>query len=82
MNDACPLFIPEVPSEVAPSWKVIVPVREPAPGAAGATAAEKITPCPNTLGFAEEIDVTVVAPLFTVCANGDELLGLKFASPP
>jgi len=82
VNDACPLVIPEVPSEVAPSWKVIVPVGEPAPGAAGATTAEKITPCPNTLGFAEEIAVTAVAALFTVCDNGDEVLGLKFVSPP
>ena len=82
MNNACPLIIPEVPSEVAPSWKVTVPVREPAPGATGATTAEKVTPCPKTFGFTEEIAVTVVAPLFTVCDNTDELLGLKFVSPP
>ena len=82
MNDACPLVIPEVPSEVDPSWKVTVPVGEPAPGATGATTTEKVTPCPNTLGFAEEIEVIVVAPLFTVCDNTDELLGLKFVSPP
>ena len=82
VNDAFPFVRGEVPSEVAPSWKVTVPDGEPAPGETGATSAEKVTPCPNTDGFAEEIDFTIVAALFIVCESGDELLALKFVSPP
>jgi hypothetical protein len=33
------------------------------------------------LGFREEVEVTVVAALLTVCDSGDELLEVKFASP-
>jgi len=68
-----------VPRLAAPSRNVTVPVGMPA---GELTVAVKVTGWPKTLGFAEEIAVTVVAPLFTVCANGDELLGLKFVSPP
>ena len=81
MNEAWPFVRGEAPSKVAPSWKLTVPEGEPAPGATGATTAEKVTPAPNTLGFTEEIEVTVVAALLTVCDNGDELLEVKFASP-
>jgi len=68
-----------VPRLVAPSRNVTVPVGVPA---GELTVAVKVTGWPKTLGFAEEIDATVVAPLFTVCDNADELLGLKFVSPP
>ena len=68
-----------VPRLVAPSRNVTVPVGMPA---GELTVAVKVTGWPKVDGFAEEIAVTVVAPLFTVCDNADELLGLKFVSPP
>ena len=67
------------PRLVAPSRNVTVPVGVP-PGEL--TVAVKVTACPNTAGLAEEIDVTVVEAIFTVCDNGDEVLALKFVSPP
>ena len=81
VKDACPFTRLRVLSVAAPSLKVIVPVAVPAPGAAAATVAVKVTPWPNTLGFAEEFSVAVAASLFTTCDNDDELLELKFASP-
>ncbi len=68
-----------VPRLLAPSRNVTVPVGMPA---GELTVAVKVTGWPKTLGFAEEIAVTVVAALFTVCDNGEELLGSKFVSPP
>ncbi len=68
-----------VPRLVAPSRKATVPVGVPA---GELTVAVKVIGWPKTLGFTEEIDVTVVAALFTVCDNGEELLGSKFVSPP
>jgi len=68
-----------VPRLVVPSRNVTVPVGMPA---GELTVAVKVTGWPKTLGFTEEIDVTVVAALFTVCDNGEELLGSKFVSPP
>jgi len=82
VNDACPFSRLRMLSVVAPSWKATVPVAVPAPGAAAATMAVKVTPWPNTLGFAEELSVTVAASLFTTCDHDDELLALKFVSPP
>src|SRR6266496_3664183 len=57
-----------VPRLLAPSRNVTVPVGMPA---GELTVAVKVTGWPKTLGFTEEIDVTVVAPLFTVCDNVD-----------
>jgi len=68
-----------VPRLLAPSRNVTVPVGMPA---GELTVAVKVTGWPKTLGFAEEIYATVVEALFTVCYNADELLGLKFVSPP
>src|SRR2546426_3072556 len=67
-----------VPRLAAPSRNVTVPVGMPA---GELTVAVKVTGWPKTLGFAEEIDATVVGPLFTICDNTDELLGLKFDPP-
>src|SRR2546425_11411316 len=68
-----------VPRLVAPSRNVTVPVGMPA---GELTVAVKVTGWPKAVGFAEEIAVIVVAPLFTVCDKADELLGLAFVSPP
>src|SRR6266536_6068306 len=68
-----------VPRLAAPSRKATVPVGVPA---GELTVAVRVTGWPKTLGFTEEIAVTVVAPLFTVWDNGDEVRGLKFVAPP
>src|SRR5947209_18648219 len=53
-----------VPSGVAPSWKVTVPLGVPAPGAVTVTLAVKVTACPTTDGLAEELSTVVVSALF------------------
>jgi hypothetical protein len=82
VKDACPFARLSMSNVAVPSWRVTVPVGVPAPGAKAVTITVKVTPWPNTLGFAEEFRVTVAASLFTICDNGDELLELKVASPP
>ena len=62
-----------------PSCSTIVPVGVPEPEAA-ATAMVKLTLWPKTLGFAEELSVTVAAFLFTICVSV-EALALKLLSP-
>jgi len=58
---ACPeaLSVP-VPSVVAPSLKVTVPLGVPPP-LAGVTVAVKVTAWPNALGFGDEDSVVTVA---------------------
>ena len=59
---ACPEpFRVPVPSVVAPSLNVTVPVGVPVPEL-GATVAVNITDCPTVDGFAEEIRVVMVGP--------------------
>ena len=55
-----------VPSVVAPSLKVTVPVGEPAPGAVTLTVAVNVTDWPETEGLTEEATVVVVSALWTV----------------
>jgi hypothetical protein len=55
-----------VPSVVAPSRKVTVPVGIPEPGGAAATTAETVTACPNVDGFGIDATVVVVAAWLTV----------------
>ena len=59
-NVATPALSAPVPSVVAPSLNVTVPVAVPLPGATAATVAVNVTPCPNTDGFAEDVTVVVV----------------------
>jgi hypothetical protein len=75
-----PLRAPE-PRVVAPSLKVTVPVGVPLPGAAGATVAVKVTPCPNAEGFPDEITAVVVLALFTVCVSVLDVLAAKLLLP-
>src|SRR6266581_4444798 len=65
---------------VPPSLKVTFPVGVPEPGLLAVTAV-KVTDCPNTDGLADEL-ADVVVPYFTVCVSLEEVLPLKFASPP
>src|SRR6266581_3587447 len=66
---------------VPPSLKVTFPAGVPAPGLLAVTVAVKVTDCLNTDGLAEEL-ADVVVPYFTVCVSLEEVLPLKFASPP
>src|SRR6266516_3616707 len=66
---------------VPPSLKVTFPVGVPEPGLLAVTVAVKVADCPITDGLAEEL-ADVVVPYFTVCVSLEEVLPLKFASPP
>jgi hypothetical protein len=74
---AFPLLIAPVPSAVVPSLKVTVPV-----AAAGEIVAVNVTEEPYVDGFVEDVSVTVVFTLLTVCVSTEEVLVLSFASPP
>jgi len=63
---AIPLLIGPVPSVVAPSLKVTVPV------APDVTVAVKITLAPNVDGFSEETRATVLEALLTSWDTGAE----------
>jgi len=66
-NVACPEpSSAPVPTVAAPSLKVTVPLRVPAPGAVAVTIAVKVTDWPDVDGFTEELSVAVVLALFTV----------------
>ena len=69
-----------VPSVLAPSLKLTVPVGFPAPGATAATVAVKVTDWPNAEGFADETTVVVVAAGLTACDSAAEVLPLKLPS--
>ena len=81
-NVATPPASVPVPSVVAPSLNVTVPVGVPDAGDAAATVAVKVTDWPNTLGLAEDPSDVVVAPWFTVCVRPDEVDPVKLVSPP
>ena len=69
-----------VPSVVAPSLNVTVPLGVPAPGDAALTVAVKVTDWPNTDGLNEDASVVVVSALVTVCVRTDEVLLVKLTS--
>ena len=71
-----------VPSDVAPSRKVTVPVGIPVPGAVTTTVAVKVIDWPKTGEATELTTVPVVAAWPTVWVVADETLVWKFASPP
>ena len=71
-----------VPSVVAPSLNVTVPLGVPEPGAVAATVAVNVTDAPKTLGFGAALTAVVVAPLFTVCVRPDDVEVVKLLSPP
>ena len=66
-----------VPRVVLPSLKVTVPV-----AVDGETVAVNVTEEPYVDGFDDDVTVTVVFTLLTVCVNTDDVLLLSFASPP
>ena len=70
-----------MPSVVAPSLKVIVPVGVPEPGAIAAMLAVNVTDWPDTDGFTEEATAVVLPAWFTVCVRVDEVLATKLLSP-
>jgi hypothetical protein len=41
-----------------------------------------VTDCPNTDGFADDATVVVVVAWFTVCVSIEDVLPVKFVSPP
>ncbi len=64
-----------VPMEVAPSWKVTVPVMEPA--VAELTVAVNVTEAPTVDGLREDVKAVVVAAAvetFTVCVSAVDVL--------
>ena len=68
-----PFTVP-VPSVVAPSLNVTVPVAVPAPGTVTVTDAIKVTVCPKVEGFSDEfVIVVVVNAWFTVCVRTAEV---------
>ena len=71
-----PLSVP-VPSVVAPSRKVTVPV-----AVLGVTVAVSVTLCPKTDGFTLDETAVVVEAEFTTWVSVDEVLAEKLPSPP
>ena len=71
-----------MPSTVAPSRNVTVPVGTPA---AEVTVAVRVTACPVVEGFGVEVKVVVVAAAagaFTTWVTTAEVLAAKVALPP
>jgi len=83
-NVATPSLSVPVPMGLPPSRKVTVPVGIPAPGATGDTVAVKVTDCPRTEAFADEVNAVVLPALLTTCGLpvSDPVLPLKFPLPP
>ena len=71
-----------MPSVVAPSLNVTVPVGVPDAGAVTVTVAVNVTEPPKALGLSEEVTEVVVAPWLTVCVRPDEVDPVKLVSPP
>ena len=66
-----------VPSVVALSLKVTVPVGVPLPGATAATVAVNVTDCPKAEGFALDATAVVVVAWLTACDNAEDVLPVK-----
>jgi hypothetical protein len=81
VNVALPELKLAVPSVKAPSRKVAVPVGVPAPGETALTVAVKVTDCPNSDGFTDEVTVVELLALSTVWVIAAEALLVKFVSP-
>jgi hypothetical protein len=74
-------FSAAVPSVVAPSRKVTVPVGVPEPGLVTETVAVNVTLCPGVDGLADDTSAVVVAARPTDWFNAAEALVTKAASP-
>jgi len=71
----------QLPTVVAPSRKLTVPAGVPAPGAVTVTVAVKVTLCPKTDGFAEDVRLVLVLALLTTWLTAVLVLVLKLTSP-
>ena len=71
-----------VPSTVQPCLNVTVPAGVPEPGAKAVTVAVKVTLCPNTDGFTDDVTAVLVLAGFTVWLRALDVLLLKFVSLP
>jgi len=69
-------------SDLVPSLKVTLPVATAVPGALATTVAVKVTDWLRFDGLREEVTDVLVASLFTVWVNAEEVLVLKLALPP
>ena len=74
-------FSAPVPSVVAPSLKVTVPVGAPLAGETTLTVAVNVTGWPEEEGFGADTNLVDVEPWFTVCANADEVLPERLSLP-
>jgi hypothetical protein len=76
---AAEAFNAPVPSVVAPSLNVTLPVGVPA--IVEVIVAVNVTDCPNVDGLTDEMTAVTVAGKFTDCVTVFEVLAAKFASP-
>src|SRR6266478_1658566 len=74
VNVALPELSVPLPSEVAPSRNVTVPLGVPVPGATTATIPVKVTDCAKQAGLSEAASVIVVSALLTFCVSAAEVL--------
>ena len=65
MSEALPLTSVTVPSDVAPSRNVTVPVGTPSAGGTGLTVAVNVTACPVVEGLGVEVRLVLVFSRFT-----------------
>ena len=79
VNAACPPESVTIPRVAAPSVNVTDPVGVPLEPL---TPAVKVTDCPIVLGFTDDERVVVVEVGVTLWINADDVLLLKFVSPP
>ena len=83
LNMAVPELSVPVPSVVAPSLNVTVPVGVPEPGEFAITVAVNVTVWPKTVGLWSDEIVVVVLAVLTVCPPESVAeLPLKLLSPP
>jgi len=73
---ASPLLSVPLPSVVAPSLNVTVPVGVPAPGDTALTVAVNVLVCPNTDGLDDEITAVALLALLTVWVKFVDVLVL------
>ena len=57
------------------------PVAVPAPGVVVATVAVKVTDCPKSEGFTEDVNAVVVLALLTTWLTAELVLVMKLPSP-
>ena len=71
-SDALPLTSVAVPSTVAPSRNVMMPVGTPVAGATALTVAVNVTACPVVEGFGVEVRLVVEFPALTTWVKSRE----------